>query len=391
MNNQIQKKSYRNTSNSLPITHILENATISEERMKFCYAVLRETLVSLLNHDHSNFDAHTTANCCHGIALLARDLIGMTAEMNLSGMLEKTEDGMKSGQFDQNWLLAKPLLELCQLYVLNYILDNTISRGIRSVSYKLNNFAKLGYNFSEKLCKTLQKKYANHVALKWEEYAEQLKDIHVSGASVELWGKYISTPHLRTSKNTYFASCMYSSQISLAYLSASKAKIAIVNDIYDDVGQFQTQYVQLLIGDGNGEFYPIQLEEYSNELNEPVVVFGGCAFNNDTNLVISEMEKWLESFPQLMLAGEIYYPQFPKVGNDPEFNNTPIFPEEEDLMNVIELHKSVEGVTIEDPSFYLSNHIFTCSIKQLVNKDNLPTFAELLPVLRERKQLAASQ
>jgi hypothetical protein len=378
-------------SGAAPIISILDGHRETVEKVKFCYLLFQKTLNALQNNQYNAFDAHTTTNCCHGIAILARELILSAQNENLKMLSQKATEKLES--LDDSWKIPISIVELSHLFMLNHILEIDPKRGARSNYTKLNEITNIGYKFFERICKKLQREYSNRVALSWQIQAKQVEHLEVSGASTKIWGKYVSAPYLKISRGTYYAACLYSSQISLAYLSHKRSLIAIVNDIYNENNSLTKRYVQLLSGDGKGSFHEIESEKLTDQkiLKEPVIVFGGCAFTQTPDSVSLQMQEWSKKFPELMLSGEIHYPQFPKVANDPEFSSDPIIPEEPVLKSIIEKHKDIQGVTINDPSFYLSNHIFPCSLEQIISKNNVPSYPELTLLLKNRKKLTASQ
>jgi len=67
-----------------------------------------------------------------------------------------------------------------------------------------------------------------------------------------------------------------------------------------------------------------------------------------------------------MLACDVFYPQFFKVLDDPEFDSNPIIPSEELLRELIDHHATVKGVSSADPSLYCATHIYTASMDQVL-------------------------
>ena len=85
-----------------------------------------------------------------------------------------------------------------------------------------------------------------------------------------------------------------------------------------------------------------------------------------------KMQPWLSKLTQLILACDVFYPQFFKVTDDGEFDSSPIVPDETCLREL--MHSlSIFGTHSKDPSLYCSTHIHPSSLKQFLevatNKD----------------------
>jgi hypothetical protein len=154
-------------------------------------------------------------------------------------------------------------------------------------------------------------------------------------------------------------------QVVLGYLIHSKSSIAIVNDILDNTGKMSL-YIRILQGDGKGNFSLLELDEHNHSsfIKQPVVVFRACAHADDPDQLTSNLDEWLHRFPNLVLAHELTYPQFPKVNS--QFCNAPIVPEEDILQASMIEHGQITGVSSKDPSLYCLNHIYTASIQQML-------------------------
>ena len=364
--------------NSVPIVDIIDRFDQSPEKVHFCYQILEKTLTSLVNLEYSKFDAHTATSCCHGMSILVRELIQLSQEENLNQLLSEVRQRIENSNEDSSWHLPKSLTKLCQLFILNYAL-NMSSKGARMNSQKLLNIAPISRKFCDKLIRKLKMHYANLVALRYEKYLSEVSGkIKTCDVHVDLWGKYASHEHLRTCKDgLHYASSLFSMQVILGYLIFSKAKIAIVNDIVDETGKF-TRYLRILRGDGISSF---SLLDGAKDINdEPIVVFSGCAKTKSADHIVKRMDEWTHRFPNLVLAHETTYPQFPRV-ND-EFPSHPIHPEEELLQNLISEHKKTTGLSAKDPTLYYLNHIYTSSIGQILqerlNPESMPLSFQLL-------------
>ena len=176
-------------------------------------------------------------------------------------------------------------------------------------------------------------------------------------------------------------------QIMLAYLVQSHSKIAFANDLKCEKGLFKGRYIQLLEGDGRTGFRLIDIKD--NRFNEvqsekPVIVFGGCTHSDSltTQSLTFQINPWLIRFQNLVLACDTYYPQFPLVRDDPDFNSDSIHPEEHELRQVIDNHKKIVGVSAHEPSLFCLTHIYTASQKQVlqaINGDNTALPESFIP------------
>jgi hypothetical protein len=347
-----------------PISSIVEGFSSTEARTKFCYQVAQRALNSLLAYQYTDFDAQTTSNCCHGISLLARKLITQIQNQDLQELSQKVTQALTRSQLDPDLLLPKELIELSQMYVLNHIRVIDPEKGVRSSYHRLKELGNFGKSFNEPYMKNLQKKYSNLVADRYSSYVEESPDTVVNCLPLDIWGKYVKEPYSKTSKDTRYVSSLFSMQVCLGHLSKSRAKVALVNDIYDTSDTLRHKYICLFEGDGNGGFKRItELEE--SEPKESVVVFGGCSITPDPNSVIDDMGIWANRFPELVLAGESQYPQFPKVKNDPKFDSAPIIPQEDCLRDKIDQYRTMKGISARDPSLFCANHIFPSSYNQI--------------------------
>lgn len=166
--------------------------------------------------------------------------------------------------------------------------------------------------------------------------------------------------------------CVYSTQASLAYIISSKGKIALVNDIISSSGEFRNRYICIFEGDGYDRLKPFSAEEVAGitalDECEPIIVFGGYVLSDtlDAQSLSQLLNSWLDNFPRLMLACDVFYPQFPQVKDDPDFNNSPIIPQEDLLKKLIYTHSMVNGVSATDPSLFCSSHTYPASLGQVL-------------------------
>ena len=103
------------------------------------------------------------------------------------------------------------------------------------------------------------------------------------------------------------------------------------------------------------------------DLFEPVIVFEGSSYsdNLDIHSFTQIMDDWLTKFPELVLACDVFYPQFPKRLDDPLFDNSPIVPEELDFKKLIQKYSLIEGYSIKNPSIFCLTHVFPASLEEL--------------------------
>jgi|GEM_PF-2389164 len=367
-----------------------QHALFPKESLLFCYEAVLRTIDSCLQGKYSDFDAHTTTNCCHGMALLAKDLILSAKQLDLNQL---RVDGCKvqqnlvdrpNNQYICAWIVPKSLIELTGLYLLALIKESNPLTGGRTSTIKLKNVSNISTNLCNKIAHSLKKYYANCVANRYKFLLEQLPEgMNLTDVPVEIWGNYIQPQYLR--KDQYgllYAPSLFSMQVCIAHLIASKSKVALINDLVSNEGELRGRYVSIFQGDGESKLEPFN----SDELNllklfhqeDVVVIIGGCVYSNDLDMksLALQMEPWLHQFPLLVLACEVFYPQFPRVEKDPNFDSTPIVPEELFLQEIFQKLSSIQGVSATDPTLFCSTHIYVCSIRQVlelqIDKNALP-------------------
>lgn len=382
---------------NLPITSILDSNSLNKISLSyaniiFCYKVGIEAIETFLEKKYSLFDGLTTSNCCHGMALLVRELILLLEEINLEKIKEEgkqhlqffIENFSNNEKFDY-WHIPEPLIDLICLFVLGIIRENCPEKGPRTITKKLKTVSPVGTKFCETIVGNLQKKISNCVADNYSYYLRKIKkSITVNAISVKKWGKYIQSNFIRTDRfGTKFASNIFSMQVLLAYLISAKAVIAIVNDLLDQEGRLRERFVCVLQGNGKDNFIEVtseDLEELEKKSGMPVVVFGGCVYSNDLDneKFFFQIEPWIKNFPGLVLACDIFYPQFPKSNLDPDFDSSPICPQEAEINFVFNKYEKTEGVSAQNPSLFCLAHIYTESLSQILkvlrddNEDVLP-------------------
>ena len=155
----------------------------------------------------------------------------------------------------------------------------------------------------------------------------------------------------------------------------------MVNDVINSSGEFIDRYICIFQGDGRSKLKPLALEELlllsAENDHEPVVVFNGyvCSDTLNAEMLSKRLEPWQDDIPQLMLACDIFYPQFPNVKDDPYFDSTPILPSEQNLMDLFISYSKVQEVSSMDPTVFCASHIYPASLGQLlkayIEKNNL--------------------
>ncbi len=361
-----------------------------EEHLLVFYYLLTKTIESCIHEEYTNFDAQTTSNCCHGLSVLARGLIILTNQIDLQLIrLESIRvlEDFKNNQNSQNFreFISKvpgPLIDLMSLHTLTYIVEIDPAKGRRTVPRKLKKIANIGTKFCEILIKNLQKKISNIVSESYCHYLEQLQNYPWIGeTSISTWGNYATLPYLRTDKKgVKYASCLFSMQISIAYLCHIGATIAVLNDIIDaKTMRCKDRHIVLIRKNKRGQLVPLSTKT-TNETKEtkidPIIVFGGYSIPkvSNKNRVSMHNQPWIYQFPSLILACDIHYPQFPNVTYDSNFNNTPITPNENCLKAILKNHAKINGVSMRDPFLFCLSHIFLANheqVQEIAGKDTL--------------------
>lgn len=369
--------------NILPIIHLIDpyhenkECLFSRDKLIFCHKAVLKTIDSCLAGRYSDFDGHTTSNCCHGMALLSRLLINAVLQLDLKGLeqeckqkLEDVENCKYERQLCQ-WWIPQSIIYLSSLFLLDFIKEIDPIKGARTFTKKLKLIGPVSTNICNQISHDLQKFFANLIAERYVAYLEEVPNgMEISGAPVEVWGKYVSLDYIRTDKRgVKYTSNLFSMQVSFAHLAQSRAKVALVNDIIDSQGNSSGRYVAIFEGDGEAGFRAFSLEEVSfSDRNEPLVVFGGCVYSGHLNVESLSllMQPWLENLSNLLLACDVFYPQFLRVVDDPDFDSSPIAPEEDLLKEIISSHLDYQGVSAADPSLYCATHIFPASLGQVL-------------------------
>lgn len=392
----------RKFSSFLPISNILCNPThqpqleahqVSPEQLLFCYRAAIKAIHATLDSKYTAFDALTATTCCHGIALIVRQILLEISHFELKEILaalKKNEALFEPAQIDKKKLevlnqfsLPSQLIQLTQLYLLTIIKEKDLDKGWRTIKNNLKEISPVGTRLCHSLVKMLQNYFANRAAESYHAYAQATDHSgSINNLPLSFWSKYVQPDYLRVDRcGRKYAACIYSMQISLYHLMQNRAKIAIINDLRRENGEYHTSLVQLLQG-STDNFIPLNitddlLENYN--LNEPVVVFGGCTYTKtiDPKQMQEKLRPWFARFPSLVLSCDIFYPQFPKVPDDPDFNSEPIQPEEEVLKKIFEKYSSQSGFSAKDPSIFCLAHIYVASLKQVLAAASSQTKSEL--------------
>lgn len=360
-----------------------ENVAISSlnrDKILFAYCASIKALLAFQNGDYQKFDSLTTTTCCHGMSVLVYETLNEISDIDINLIIEDLEIRRKSIETDfriadswsiRDYCLPQSIIFLTQLYILSVIKEEDHYRGgWRTVVQNLKDISPIGTKFCGELVKQLQLKFSNMIAEKYGEYLRDLDEgLHINKTPTKLWGKYVQNDFIRQDRRgRRYVACMFSMQIVLSYIIQNGIKIAFVSDLKCRRGEFRDRYTKLLEGRKCSKFYESDTDEVvSSNPREPVIVFGGCTHSNDLDVSAFEstIRPWLHDFPSLILACDTFYPQFPKVKDDPDFDSTPIVPSELRLMNVIDLHQKVDGVSAQDPSLFCLTHVYVSSIEQV--------------------------
>lgn len=361
----------------------------SKEKVDFIYELHLFTLNLLEKRTYTSFDAHTTSNCCHGIATFINIAINKVLQENLENLRSRVslnyqkflKDQLSIEQFIQ--LLPKNLLAIVSAYVLFQAGVLAQDQGRITVPEVLCDLHPgAGKKFAIKLVRKLQKNFSYAISNSYAKMLSQIpEELVISHNKVSDWGRYVCGHHIRMDKRRrFYAPCLFSTQVTLAYLASIKNKIAVVCDLvsknYEKIGR----YIVLLQGDGK-KFIRVPEDTFHLlDLSEPVFVVSGfsCLDSQSISDFADKMREWVDDVPTLILANDTYYPQFPKVGDDPDFNSDPINPPEKNIKKTISNFAKIKGVSLEDPSFFCINHYYPASLYEVLKdipKNSLLPFA----------------
>ena len=381
-----------------------------QEHLVVFYLLMLDTIDSCLYERFENFDAQTTTNCCHGLSILAKNLIKLSCTLNLKSMRSKLVEFMNVYSRPNNtcsiqsFIASLPgeLLDLLGIRTITYTMEFHPDLGRKTSPLRLKILSNVGTKFCTELTKKLQRKIANLVAESYSFYLSQMPNYEwLNHTRIYSWGKYVRNPHLRVDKkNVMYASCLFSMQVSIAFLLHTNSMIALVSDIIDcKTKNTHERFVSFLSKNQVGRLMPISLDDVlpQHEL-EPIVVFGGFSFVNKQEIpkLLTLLESWSRNFPSLILACDTHYPQFPKVADDNNFCSTPIQPREPGIIKTLEQLKNVQGVSALDSRLFCLSHIFLSSystLKSVYLKSNTHAlqccYLPCLPLKRALKKKSA--
>lgn len=386
------KSVYSKASVLSPIENVIKelktvDKILNKEKLIFCYKAISRTLHAYLEGNYTAFDALTATTCCHGISLLVHHLIDELSQTDVEKILSELNKALEQIEtitfchlpdliFFQKYCLPEPILMLTQIYLLSNIKEKNDRKGWRTVVQKLKEIAPISITSATTIINRLQSFYSNLVAESYINYFLEIKaDFVINTIPIGLWGKYIQEKYIKVDRRgRKYAPCLYSTQITLAYLIQHRLTIAVVDDIKFEDGSFRERYIRLLEGDGDSKLNLINIEDINSEKynhKKPVIVFGGCTHSNKSiESIKNQLELWIQDFQGLVLASDTFDDQYPFVGDDPNFDNTPIEPHEIALKHILNKYKNTTGVSAQDPSIFCLTHIYAASLKQIVQEIN---------------------
>lgn len=351
-----------------------DGVSLSFDKLLFC---LRSAIGALSSYEagrYVDFDALTTTTCCHGLSIYLRCILVDISRYDVKKMLEdlrKQEILALEKQRIADSLLPEELIRLVQLYILCFIKEKDLETGWITNKKKIKEISSIPTRFGERLIKKIQKYFSNLIAERYSVYADILRsESDASKGMVSLWSKYVQPEYIRVDTGgRKYTSNLFSMQVALRYLSHSRARIALVNDIKSLTGIRKAYHVHFLEGNGTN-LVPCDISPESHGSNpvEPIVVFGGCSYSDDLHpkFVEFRLGPWLQKFQSLVLACDTFYPQFPKVRGDSAFNSAPIVPSEPSLIEEIEKYSNISGVSATDSSLFCLSHIYVASLKEVL-------------------------
>jgi len=351
-----------------------------EQRALF-HKLFIKTIDSLISKRYSEFDAHTTTNCCHGMASFARDLIDSSIQTDLFAILrqaldnsETLEDVLDSSLAERKieWIPSS-LLHLTNMRTLSFVSKMDPDKGRRTEDKRLKLIHPVGTTFSNKLIRNLQRLYSNTIATRYQVLHRRNPHFRTFvGHPLDSWAKYVKVDYLRRDeKNCEYASSLFSTATVLADLIARRRIMVTVRDrVYFSSQNSTKREIQFFQGDGKTSFYSLSNEDVKilqiYHQNTPVVVFGGYVVDSliPEENIPTLSEKWTDPIELLLMAHETQYPQFPKGS---KMDSTPITPQEADLREFIDSGMKVRGVSIKDPTLFVPSHIFPASVKEVLD------------------------
>lgn len=355
--------------------------------LDFLVAASNSTLKSLKQKQYSMFDGHTTSNCCHGISLFVSLAIKSLHKKSIEGIEKQMALACKKYQNKELDVeefadaLPKELMVLTSTYVLYYAGAIVPKDGRITVPEEIKKiYSDVSKKFCIKIIRQLQKDFSYAISNCYYKLLSSLpKGLLVSGVDARLWGNYVCEKNVRIDhRRRYYAPCLFSSQVVLGFLAAKKFIVAVICDIISDNNEHLGRYNILMQGDGN-QLVCIPKENYEllNKSDSVFVIGGFCCSNEMTvDSFAAKMEPWLDDLTGLIVANDTFYPQFPEVGDDKNFDSSPIVPKEQELKDVIEKYSIVEGVSKENPFFFFQNHYYPASVEEVLED---PKQHDILP------------
>lgn len=372
----------------VPVTQIIDSCQgkcaehYSKVKLQFVYQAVIKAIESCLAGKYSDFDGHTTSNCCHGMALFACITLRSVLKLDLTQLEREGKQKLQELEKSQDkelacrWWVPQSLVDLACLYILCLVREIDPLKGGRTSIKKLKTLALISSNFSKQVTNHLQSLFSNLTANRYKIDLETLNnELCISGIPLKMWGKYVQDQYIRTDKNgIHYVSNLFSMQVLFGYLTQMRIKVALINDIFDLNDNLKSRYVRIFEGDGKNILRLLSFTEM-HELSffhrdEPTIVFGGCAYLDsddiDSHSIDLAMEPWLHQLSSLLLACDVFYPQFFPMIDDFDFNSQPIVPVEEELKELIEQYSNTKGVSSKDPSLYCATHIYPASLRQVL-------------------------
>ncbi len=352
----------------------------TDKEVEFLTEVIKATVVEIENANYAAFDALTTSSCCHGISHFTRhSLKKINDEMLLNSKKFISEISLNKTLSIESKkkvileLLPTSILSMCAFFILQYIVELDLDRGRKSIPKKLKKLGKVGTNFCEKLVRTLQIAVSNLIANWYSETASRIPpSVKGCGIKANIWAKYVQKAYLRKNRrNVTYASSMFSIQTCLLDFSYREAYVCVSNTVFLN-GKESKRIKHILRGDGSGGFSITPYDILKNfNPRTPIPIFSAVAFIQN-NYELPEIEHFLqnnvENFSFLVHCGEVYYPQFPKVSWDTNFDSSSITPEEDDFALLEKNARQLSGLSLNNPSRFYLNHIYTESAQKVVQE-----------------------
>lgn len=359
---------------------VWKSVMTTKDNYQFLLHALIRTIDAYHKGEYSKFDAQTNTTCCHGVAVLASELIYKAKKIEFKKIREKIllellllDSQEEFSDIEKSLeILPNELVDLCSLYVLSYGSEISPERGKYTSVKSLKNIFQTNKKFREKIIKTLQRAVSNIVAENYEKYLDQIGwGAKVNNISTHMWGKYIRSKYLRTDiRKVKYASHVYSMQVLLSYLIVKKSNIAIIHDIIEMNGKLRKRNLYRLKGDGKSNFKVLTSAEYYSleplDLYQSTITFFGFSYEKYKDESLDQFKKWLNDFPLLVLACDVNCSQFPEVKIDQNFNSNPIIPNEKSLRNSFQNCKTIKGTSLLDAHLFCLSHIFCSSIHELM-------------------------